>query len=82
MCYQELIELVSASSVCARTRTQREQTNKQTNLHLVMKRRDFHQVPADVSTHLPVYAGFQKGYRIDWGRSSRPKLTAALRSLS
>lgn len=29
VCYQELIELVSASSVCARTRAQREQTNKQ-----------------------------------------------------
>lgn len=66
--------------LCTYTHTKR--TNKQTNLHLVMKRRDFHQVPADVSTHLPVYAGFQKGYRIDWGRSSRPKLTAALRSLS
>lgn len=77
VCYQELIELVSANN----THTQRGQRNKYI-LHLLMKRRDFHQVPAGVSTHLPIYAGFQKGYRIDWGRSSVPKLTAAWRSVS
>lgn len=64
VCYQELIELVSACSVRARTRAQKR-ANKQTHLHVVMKRRHFHQVAADVSAHLPVYAGFQKGYTID-----------------
>lgn len=30
----------------------------------------------------PFMPDFRKGYRIDWSRSSRPELTAALRSLS
>lgn len=71
---------VRAPFVHARAHTKR--TNKLTNVRVLTKRRDFDRSPANVSTNLPISAVFQKGYRIDWGGSSRPKLTAALRSLS
>lgn len=72
----------SSSSWWVQAHAHKQKPTNKCNVRVLMKRRDFDRLPANVSTSLPIYVGFQKGYRIDWSRSSRPKLTAALRSLS
>lgn len=66
VCYQELIELVSGNQMHTHTDTYCIFSEAEG----VALRISCPAAQAEISTHPPAFAGFQKGYRIDSGRCS------------